>query len=154
MRDALVREKSKKGGEETVTVERKNSKQYHRSTQSPSKTQELTDTEVKKWEEEEELHVQMKRVVQIKIRQKTINREGIWQKRRDLAIPQQKHILMWERPHLPVYQLKKKNTQKISGVKKPDAHDATLSKHNFDMLERAAHQQPETNPFCDPDLGF
>ena len=51
--------------------------------------------------------------------------------------------------------IKKKNTQKISeGVKKPDTHDATLSKHNFDMLERAAHQQPETNPFCDPDLGF
>lgn len=48
MRDALVREKSKKGGEETVTVQRKNSKQYYRSTQSPSKTQELTDMEVKK----------------------------------------------------------------------------------------------------------
>lgn len=47
MRDALVREKSKKGGEETVTVQRKNSKQYHRSTQSPSKTQELTDTKLK-----------------------------------------------------------------------------------------------------------
>lgn len=67
MRDALGREKSENGGEETITVQRKNSKQYYRSTQSPSKTQELTDKEVKKREEEEELHVQLKRVVQINI---------------------------------------------------------------------------------------
>ena len=39
-------------------------------------------------------------------------------------------------------------------MKKPDAHNTTLFKHNFDMLEHAAHQQSETNPFCDSDLGF
>lgn len=49
MRDALVREKSKKGGEgNSHSTEKRNSKQYYRSTQSPSKTQELTDMEVKK----------------------------------------------------------------------------------------------------------
>ena len=87
MRDALVREKSKKWGEETITVQGKNSKQYYRSTQSPSKTQELTDKEVKK--REEELHVQLKRVVQTNLRGKTTSREGMRQKRRDLAILQQ-----------------------------------------------------------------
>lgn len=74
MRDALGREKSENGGEETITVQRKNSKQYYRSTQSPSKTQELTDKEVKN--REEELHVQLKRVVQTNIRGKTTSREG------------------------------------------------------------------------------
>lgn len=55
-----MREKSKKRGERNSHSTEKNSKQYYRSTQSPSKTQELTDMEVKK-REEEELHVQLKK---------------------------------------------------------------------------------------------
>lgn len=74
-------------------MQRKNSKQCYRSTQSPSETQELTDKEVKK-KEEEELHVQLKTVVKIKIRGKTTDREGIRQKRRDLAVPPTKVHLM------------------------------------------------------------
>lgn len=46
MRDVLLREKREKRGVGTVTVQRKNSKQCYRSTQSPSETQELTDKEV------------------------------------------------------------------------------------------------------------
>lgn len=68
-------EKRVKTGERKQSQYReKNSKQYYRSTQSPSKTQELTDKEVKN--REEELHVQLKRVVQTNIRGKTTSREG------------------------------------------------------------------------------
>lgn len=32
-------------------------------------------------------------------------------------------------------------------MKKPDAHNTTLFKQNFDVLEHAAHQQSETTHF-------
>lgn len=70
MKEALVRGKEETGRGNSHAAQRKNAKRYHRSTQSPSRTQRLTGEEVKK----EELHVQLKRVAQIKIREETTGR--------------------------------------------------------------------------------
>ena len=70
------------------------------------------------------------------------------QKRRDLAIPQQITFNVRKAASTCIPIKKKQKTQKISErMKKPDAHNTTLFKQNFDVLEHAAHQQSETTHF-------